>query len=198
MVAGTKRITWDAAPAPERADEHTLALRARTERAAFGRHYDRYLTPIYAYCYRRLGTREAAEDATAAVFTKALGAVGQYRADAPSFRAWLFAIAHNTVVDEVRARRWTTRLDPNTWDPIAPEPGPEEVAVVAAELARLRTLLATLPPDRARLVELRLAGLSDQEIAHVVGRSHGAVRVGLHRALAQLRSLLHPEEPPHA
>lgn len=198
MVVGAKRIPWRAVRSPERTDEHALAMRAKTDRAAFGTLYDRYLTPIHAYCYRRLGSREAAEDATAAVFTKALGAIGQYRADAPSFRAWLFAIAHNTVVDEVRARQRVTRLDPDGWEPEATDPGPEEIAIAAADLARLRLLLADIPPERARVVELRLAGLTDQEIAHVVGRSHGAVRVTMHRALAQLRQLMRPEDPSHA
>lgn len=195
MVVRAERLHWVEAAAARRDEERALALRARTERAAFGPLYDRYLSPIYAYCYRRLGSREAAEDATAVVFTKALGAIERYREDGPSFRAWLFAIAHNTVVDETRARRWETRLEADDgWEPAATDPGPEELAVVAADLAQLRLLLAEIPPERARMVELRLAGLVDKEIAHVLGRSHGAVRISMHRALAQLRQLMHPED----
>ena len=47
-----------------------------------------------------------------------------------------------------------------------------------------------LPPEQARPLELRLAGLNDAEIARVLGRSHGAVRVAQHRALRRLRALL--------
>jgi RNA polymerase sigma-70 factor (ECF subfamily) len=177
-------------------EERELALRARTDRTAFGELYDRYLPAVHAYCFRRLGSREAAEDATALVFTKALGAIGRFREDGPPFRAWLFTIAHNAVIDEVRARRWTTRLEAEEgWEPAATDSGPEEGAVAAADLARL---LAKLPPEWAGMVELRLAGLSNQEIAHVLGRSHGAVRIALHRALGRLRELMTAEDPTDA
>jgi RNA polymerase sigma-70 factor (ECF subfamily) len=195
MVVRAERMPWAEAGEARRDEERELALRARTDRAAFGQLYDRYLTAIHGYCFRRLGSREAAEDATALVFTKALGAIGRFREDGPSFRAWLFAIAHNAVVDEVRARRWTTRFETEDgWEPAATGPGPEEVAVAAADLARLRALLNRLPPDQARMVELRLAGLTDREIAHVLGRSNGSVRIALHRALSQLRHLMNPED----
>jgi RNA polymerase sigma-70 factor (ECF subfamily) len=139
-----------------RAEERGLALRARTDRAAFGALYDRYLPLVHAYCRRRLGSREAAEDATALVFTRAFAAIGGFREDAPSFRAWIFAIAHNVVVDETRARRPTVRLEVGgAWEPATPGPGPEELAVRGADLARLRALLAELPPEAARMVELR-------------------------------------------
>jgi RNA polymerase sigma-70 factor (ECF subfamily) len=200
MAGRAERVLagWTEAAELRRDEDRELALRARTDRAAFGQLYDRYLNPIHAYCFRRLGSREDAEDATALVFTRALAAIDRYREDAPSFRAWLFAIAHNAVIDEARSRRWTTRLEVTEgWDPAASGPGPEEVAVAAADLAGLRSLLATIPPERARMVELRLAGLTDREIAHVLGRSHGAVRIAMHRALAQLRALMDPEERTH-
>jgi RNA polymerase sigma-70 factor (ECF subfamily) len=182
-----------------RAEERDLALRARTDRAAFGALYDRYLPLVHAYCHRRLGSREAAEDATAIAFAKALAAIGRFREEGTSFRAWIFAIAHHVVVDEARARRPTVRLEAGgAWEPAAPGPGPEELGVRGADLARVRTLLAELPPEAARMVELRLADLSDAEIAHVLGRSPGAVRVAMHRALGRLRQLVDPKEPTDA
>ncbi len=171
-------------------------LRARTDRAAFGVLYDRYLPSIHAYCYRRLGTRETAEDTTALVFTRALAAIHDFREDGPSFRAWLYTIAHNAVVDEIRSRKWTTHLDlHDQWEEVATSPGPEDSAIIAADLARLHQLLELLPPDSARMIELRLAGLTDREIAHVLGSTHGAVRVSIHRSLKRLRILMNPEEP---
>jgi len=178
-----------------RAEERDLALRARTDRDAFGALYDRYLPLVHAYCYRRLGNREAAEDATSLVFAKALAAIGRFREDAPSFRAWIFAIAHNVVVDEARARRPLVRLEAGmAGEPAGLDAGPEDLAVRGADLARLRSLLAEVPPEAARMVELRLAGLSDKEIAHVLGRSPGAVRVAMHRAIGRLRQLMDPRE----
>ena len=96
---------WDAATA----DEELVAWAQRGEREAFGALYDRYLHRVYGYCYRLLGTREAAEDANTEVFMRALAALPVYRVG--SFRSWLFAIAHNVVADELRRRRPAVSLE---------------------------------------------------------------------------------------
>ena len=82
---------WDAATA----DEDLVALAQGGEREAFAALYDRYLPRVHGYCYRMLGTREAAEDANTEIFMRALAALPAYRAG--EFRSWLFAIAHNVV-----------------------------------------------------------------------------------------------------
>src|SRR5262245_37720478 len=82
-------------------DESLLVALAQQDRQAFAPLYDHYVGPIYRYCYQRLGRREAAEDATSLVFVKALNALPTYRGGA--FGGWLFAIAHNTVMDTLRA-----------------------------------------------------------------------------------------------
>ena len=171
-------------------DDTALAARAKRDRAAFGVLYDRYVLAVYAYCRRRLPTPEAAEDATSLVFTKALAALPGYREDAPSFRSWLFAIAHNVVTDAFRAVRSERALGDADLDAASDRPGPEAAALMAEEERELRALLARLPADQTRLLELRLAGLTDAEIAHVLGRSRGAVRVAQHRAIRRLRALL--------
>ena len=79
------------------ADEGALIGAARTDPRAFAVLYHRHVSAVYRFCYRRLGTKEAAEDATAQVFTKALGGLAGYRGG--SFQGWLLAIAHHVVVD---------------------------------------------------------------------------------------------------
>ena len=72
-----------------------------------------------------------------------------------------------------------------------PSTGPEENSRSASERRHtIQTLLAQLPTDDRRLLELRLSGLSGSEIAHVLGRSHGAVKVAQFRAIERLRSLI--------
>src|SRR5688572_19154635 len=107
-------------------DEGALVDAARTDPRSFAVLYHRHVSAIYRFCYRRLGTKEAAEDATAQVFTKALGGLAGYRGGA--FRGWLFAIAHHVVVDEVRMARSDVPLTAAAAS-IDPGPGPEEVAV---------------------------------------------------------------------
>ena len=183
-----------ASDAQRTAEECELARRARGDRAAFGELYDRYLGPVYGYVYRRLRNPEEAEDVTSLIFTKALAAIASFRDDAPSFRAWLFGIAHNAVVDAVRRRRPNVPLDADGHGHASVVMGPEELAMRRDDLDRLAMLLARLPPEQAWLVELRLAGLTDREIAEVLGRSHGAIRIAQYRALKQLRALVHASE----
>src|SRR5687767_14154323 len=78
-------------------DEADLVASAKRDRAAFAALYRRYVEPVYRYCDRCLGNRDAAEDATSLIFTKALAALATCRDD--RFRSWLFTIAHNVIVD---------------------------------------------------------------------------------------------------
>lgn len=168
-----------------------VALAKRDPRA-FAPLYDRYFDPVYRYCYRRLGDGETAADATAQVFAKALAALPRYREDAPSFRSWLFAIAHNVIVDDLRSRR-----------PVAPiaaadhvaamGPSPEEAVLTDEAGCTVRALLATLPSDQRQILELRLAGLTGPEIAAALGRSLGAIKIAQVRAFARLRAALEPD-----
>lgn len=173
------------------ADDGALVARAKRDRRDFALLYDRYVDPIYRYCYRRLGTPEAAEDATSLVFTKALAALPRYREDGPSFRSWLFAIAHNTIADDLRSRihRADQPLAAAT-EIVDSAPTPEDLALVAEASRTVRALLTRLTADQARILELRLAGLSGPEVAHALGRSPGSVKVAQFRAFARLRELL--------
>jgi RNA polymerase sigma-70 factor (ECF subfamily) len=92
-------------PGPLPQDDASLVAHARNDRQAFAALYDAYFDPVYRYCFRRLGSREGAEDATSLVFAKALAALPHYREDNPSFRSWLFAIAHSVLTDVLRSRR---------------------------------------------------------------------------------------------
>lgn len=172
--------------AGEPSDAELVAL-AKRDPAAFGALYARYLDPIHRYCYRRLGSREAAEDATSTVFTKALAALPRYR-DA-SFRAWLFAIAHNVVTDRRRANRPTRPLE-DAAEVADVDPTPEEAALAADAGRSLRAYLARLPNDQRRVIELRLAGLTGPEIGRVLGRPRASINTIQFRAVARLRTLM--------
>lgn len=177
---------------PEPGDEELVAA-ARHDRAAFALLYRRYATPIYRYCDRALGDRAAAEEVTQTVFLRALAALPAFR-DGGSFRSWLFAIAHNAIADAHRARRPLVSLD-GTMHLVDSAAPPEELALAAVERREIRALLARLPAEERELVELRLAGLRDKEIAEVLGRTPGAVRTAQYRAVKRLRVLLHERVP---
>jgi len=174
-------------PPPDLPDEADLVERARRDRHAFAPLYHRYVAPVYGYCYHRLGSREAAEDATSLIFAKALISLPAQRGS--SFRGWLFGIAHHVIADALRARGPDVPIDAAA-DTVDPSPSPEELALGEADRHVLRQLLAQLPPDQRHIVELRLAGLTSAEIARALGRTRGAIDVAYHRALVRLRTLV--------
>lgn len=198
MIQGALRLGTRRSPAAvaeSRAEEDEsdadLAVRARVEREAFARLYARYVDPIYRYCAHRLADREAAEDATSQVFTLALAAMPRYR-EQGSFRSWLFAIAHNVVADAARRSRRASAsgTDDLIDEVVDPAPTPEDVVLAAQASDSVRRLLAALPADQRRVMELRLSGLSSPEVARIVGRSPTAIRSLQFRAVERLRLLL--------
>ena len=174
-------------PAGDVASDAELVAMAQRDRRAFALLYARYLDPIHRYCYRRLGSREAAEDATSLVFAKALSALPHYRDT--SFRGWLFTIAHHVIIDRYRDTHPEQSLEDAT-EVLDDALSPEELAIAADERRSVRALLARLPEHQRRVVELRLAGLTGAEIARILGRSPANVDVTQYRAVTRLRVLL--------
>src|SRR5262245_30088354 len=109
-VAARLRSVGDGVAAPAAAPDGELVALALDDRAAFASLYERYMGKVYMFCLDRLQEPAAAEDATSQVFLNALAALPRYRERGGGFRPWLFRIAHNVVVDAVRARRPLTDL----------------------------------------------------------------------------------------
>jgi RNA polymerase sigma-70 factor (ECF subfamily) len=168
-------------------DEHEIVERSRHDPRAFAPLYARYAAPVYGYCYHRLGTRQAAEDATSVTFAKALTSLASYRG--PSFRAWLFGIAHHVVADTLRARRPDASLDAAEAI-IDASPSPEALALASEEGRQVLALLTHLPTEQQHIIELRLVGLTSAEIGQVLGLRRGTVDVAQFRAIGRLRTLL--------
>jgi RNA polymerase sigma-70 factor (ECF subfamily) len=173
---------------------------AQGDRAAFAILYRRYVDRVYGYAFYLLGDHHDAEDATERTFLAALAAIDGFRDTGASFRSWLFRIAHNQVANALRSRgrRRDDSLD-RVLEPVSStDPAAE---VTAADDARhVRAALATLADDRRQVLILRCVdGLSAREIADVLGRSEGAVRVLQHRALRDLAErLAATDDPPRA
>lgn len=164
-----------------------LARRAGRDPDAFAALYERYVEAVYRYTYRRLGTREQAEDATSQVFHKAYASLASYQGG--SFRAWLFSIAHNVVVDSYRRGHQVWPLDEAHEVPDRAR-SPEDLAIAADEQRTLHECVRLLAPDQRRVVELRLAGLTGAEIAQVLDCNVGAIKMLQHRAMTRLRELM--------
>lgn len=173
----------------EGASDAVVARRAVADPYAFGTLYMRYADRVFRHCYRKLGTREAAEDATSLVFTKALSAIRRFDADRGTFAAWLFSIANNVLTDQFRVERRYLAVSEMP-DPVDPSQTPEEVAVAREQAGDLRSALGKLAPREREVIELRLAGLSSAEIAEVLGCRSNTVAQAQFRAIGRLRALL--------
>lgn len=154
--------------------------------------YERYAARILTFCRVRIGNVHDAEDVAAQIFTNAYVA---FPPDARgAYRAWLFTIAHHTVVNHYRKQkvRGPTRLlTEEDGNAIAdPDRSPESAAMRNDDVQELRTALSQLNDDQRQVIELRLAGLKGADIAVVIGRSESAVKMLQFRAMKRLREVL--------
>jgi RNA polymerase sigma-70 factor (ECF subfamily) len=176
---------------PEDAEVAALVARAkRGDGDAFARLYRRYLDDVYGFVASRLAGREAAEDATQAIFVRALQSLHTCREDA-AFPGWLFAIARNVVTDRYRAGRFQAEPWDAALDPTDPALSPEELVIQRDDAGLLRQARERcLSGSERDLFDLLLTDLNDKQIAAVLGRTHGAVRTAHWRLLAKLRDCL--------
>lgn len=169
-------------------DDDAIVAQARDNPAELAPIYQRYSNAVYRMCLRACGDPDLADDLTAKVFLTVIERLHQYSpSPTGSFRAWLFVIARNAVHDHWRRNRRLTPLTDDSPEPLEPAPGPEEVALHNITLEELRLVLATLNSRHRSIVELRLAGLSTQEIADAMEVSLPALKSAQTRAYATIR-----------
>jgi RNA polymerase sigma-70 factor (ECF subfamily) len=176
-------------------DEAALVQRAADhDPEAFGRLYDIHVDRVYRHIYYRVGNEQDAEDLTQQVFLKAWQAMPRYKKMASPFIAWLMTISHNLVVDFYRTRRDKAYLEAEILAD-GPASNPEQAAETSLEQQRLRRAILKLGSDEQQVVILRfMEGFQFSEIASVLSKKEGNVRVILHRALVKLRSILEKDK----
>ena len=141
---------------------------------------------VYAYVAALLRDRAAAEDVTAHAFERAYRKQRTYKPSRGSQRAWLFGIARNAALDELRRRKRAAALTAEPADVHAALP--EDDAELALRRTAVRAALATLDPRERELVALKFhAGLSNAELATVLGVSVSNAGTQLHRTMTKLR-----------
>jgi len=138
---------------------------------------------------------EAPEDIASETWMHVVKGLAGFEGNVAEFRAWLFTIARHRAIDQGRARtrrRVVTVGEPASLPSREVAPSAEEQVVAKDVTARALELVATLPPAQAEMVMLRVvAGLEVADVARLVDKKPGAVRVAVHRALQTLAR--HPE-----
>ena len=176
-------------------DEAMLVQRAIGHDAeAFGRLYDMHVDRVYRHIYYRVGNEADAEDLTQQVFLKAWQAIDRYKKMASPFIAWLMTISHNLVVDFYRTKKDKAYLEAEVLANDSAS-SPEQATEASFEQQRLRRAILQLGGDEQQVVILRfMEGFEFSEIASLMKKKEGNVRVILHRALVKLRNMLEKEK----
>jgi RNA polymerase sigma-70 factor (ECF subfamily) len=156
----------------------------------FAELYERTFPRVYAYVASLLRDRAAAEDVTAQAFERAYRKRRSYRAGRGTMEAWLFGIARNAALDELRRRRRRAGLEGEHEDTRAPSL--DDQAELALRRETVRAALAALDGRERDLIALKFAGgLQNAEIGRILGMSESAVGTRLHRTITKLREACH-------
>ncbi len=175
--------------------DRSLVDAARNDPARFDALYRKYLAQVYNFAVYELGDHHEAEDATERTFMSALAGLRGFEErarpedgpEASTFRIWLFQIARNVVAERRRGRRRRPEA-PLELASAAPDPADVEGTVMRREMATAAwRAVDRLTGDRRRAVGLRFVHeMTTAEIASILGRSEGAVRVLIHRGLRRV------------
>jgi RNA polymerase sigma factor (sigma-70 family) len=168
----------------------TVPLAGAVQTEGFAELYERTFPRVYAYVASLLRDGSAAEDVTAQAFERAYRKRRSYRPARGSMDAWLFGIARNAALDELRRRKRRAVLEADPED--TESAPPEDHAELALRREAVRSALASLDGRERDLIALKFAGgLSNGEIARVLRMSESNVGTRLHRTITKLREACH-------
>jgi RNA polymerase sigma-70 factor (ECF subfamily) len=161
--------------------------------AEFSELYRAHLRDVYSYAYYRVGNHHDAEDLTEQTFLQAYRHFerAQREANGRPLRPWLIRIAHNLAANlyRDRSRRPSSPIDDS--DSLSAPHTTEQLVEGRDELSRVLEGVRQLPDDRREALIMRFAlGMDNREIARALGRSDGATKVLIHRAIKQLEEII--------
>lgn len=186
-------------PYKSEAGDDELVRQARADRDAFAALYERHFDMVYAYIRCRVNDRASADDLVATVFTTALVNLDAYRPELGSFGAWVVGIARNRLRDHRRHQsrwRWSP-LERIREHPVG-DRGADDFLEQDERRDRVLAAIGRLPDRERDVVGLKFgAGLSNVDIARLIGLSENHVAVIAYRALHRLRRQLADKEDGH-
>jgi RNA polymerase sigma-70 factor (ECF subfamily) len=176
-------------------DDQLIALAAGGDRQSFGELYERYALRVFRHAQFLTGDPVLAEDVTAQVFLKALEAIPRYESRGVPFVAWLLRITCNMVINHRKSAKNNGHSQiPETIEATGTFFSPEDSCEVKVDGERVWREVRKLPGEQRQVIVMRfIDDLGYPDIAHVLGKTVGAVRVIQFRALANLRGMLDDE-----
>ena len=174
-------------------DQFLVASSIAGDEQAFGKLYDKYVDEIYRFVVMRVRSSHEAQDLVAEVFLKTWQYISSQKNQIKDFRAFLYRIARNLVIDYYRAskKEYTTFEEGQLEKIIDSGIDLESDAQNKDDLRIIFSVMDQLPEDHRELLSLRyIQDLSIKEIAEIQGKKSGTVRVALHRAIKQVKTLI--------
>jgi len=161
---------------------------------AFAKLYDLYVTPIYRFIYFKVPGQQDAEDLTSEVFLKVWTYVTETEDQIENFRALVYKIARNAVVDFYRSKSRCEFAQDEEIMVMIPDDRQQSFlkeVEVKLEINNLEAVLKKIKDEYRDVIVLKyIDGLSTKEIARIMDKSNGSVRILLHRALNVIRELV--------
>jgi len=176
-------------------DERELLTRARAfDKEALALIHDRYYPSIYRYLSFRIADPQTAEDMAGEVFIRFLSAIRDRSAPSNTIRGWLFGAAQNVLKEQYRKQRQMNLVQLNE-SMTANGLTPEQIVAERAEKQALREALAGLTLEQQHVLALRFGcGMPIRDVAGMVSKSEGAVKMLQARAIATLAKRLAGQE----
>ena len=174
----------------EWSDEQLMQRYASGDVAAFETLYARYRGPLYRFILRQVNDEAQANDLYQGVWEKLIGARSRYRPDRP-FRAWMFRIARNHLIDFYRRQQPASSMDQAGFVATAAEQ--EDLLDQDRQKAALQAAIGSLPREQREAIMLRLEGeFSLDEIAQLTDVGRETVKSRLRYATAKLKQVMNP------
>jgi len=155
---------------------------------AFGPLYDAYIGDIYRFVFYRVQKKETAEDVTSHIFLKALENISSYHAKKGNFRAWLYQITRNSIIDYYRKNK----AEENIEDTVLSDNEKSKEQIETNLLSQdVQKYLHQLTPDQQEIIFLRVwEDLSYSEIAKILEKSEASCKMQFSRGIKQLRDIM--------
>lgn len=163
---------------------------------AFTKLYEEHLRDVYSFLYYRLGNHHDAEDVSEQVFLQAYRHLPKALVESQgrSLRPWLIRIAQNLAINQYRDRSRKPQSPLDAAGEFATNHSTEDLVEAREELDRVFEKVSELSDDRREALIMRFAlGMDNGEIARALGKTEGATKVLLHRAIKQLEEQLEAE-----
>lgn len=171
-------------------DDSTLVERAQDgHRRAFSELVRRHQAVVYRACYRILGNREDAKDASQEAFIRAYRKLDTFRGSS-AFKTWMLRVAMNVSLNE-RSRRELPRADDTLSESVPGPEAPEAELMKSEVVAQIHNALQLVQPNhRAAVVLHDLEGLTYRETAEALEIAEGTAKGWAHRGRQRLTELL--------